>query len=139
MHRGSPDQAVMSLAMETMIRQGWGSLLPAYRQLFTSMFVTGAPLEQTASFDGLMRISASPENAAPIFSMNNSINVIDFAWLVTVPTLVLHCRGDARIPFDEGSRLAALIPNAQFVALEGDGHMLLPGTPAFNGLLEHID
>lgn len=139
MHRGSPDQASMTLAMETVIRQGWGSPLPTYRQLFTSMFMTGAPPEQTASFDELMRISASPENAARIFSMNNSINVIDIAPLVKVPTLVLHCRGDARIPFDEGRRLAAIIPNAQFVALEGESHMLLPGTPAFNGLLEHID
>lgn len=139
MHRGSPDQASMTLAMETMIRQGWGSPLPNYRQLFTSLFMTGAPSEQTASFDELMRISASPENAVRIFNMNNDIDVSDFATQVKAPTLVLHCQNDARIPFEEGRRLAALIPNAQFVALEGESHILLPGTPAFNGLFEHID
>jgi len=139
LHRGSPDQAAMTLAMETMIQQGWGSPLPTYRQLFTSMFMTGAPTEQTAGFDELMRISASPENAVRIFNMNNHIDVSDIAPHVKVPTLVLHCRDDSRIPFDEGRRLAALIPNAQFVALEGASHIMLPGTIAFDGLFEHID
>ena len=35
-----------------------------------------------------------------------------------VPTLVLHSRRDARVPFDEGRLLAALIPGARFVPLE---------------------
>jgi len=139
LHRGSPDQEAMLSAFETMIRQGWGSPLPTYRQVFTSMFMTGAAPDQTASFDELMRISASPENAVRIFHMNNEIDVSKLAPLVKAPTLVLHCRDDARIPFDEGRRLAALIPNAQFVALEGKSHILFPGTPAFDGLLSHID
>jgi len=58
---------------------------------------------------------------------------------VKAPTLVLHCRNDSRIPFDEGRRIAVLIPNSQFVALEGESHILFPGTPAFDGLFESID
>ena len=139
LHRGSPDQAAMVSAFETMIRQGWGSPLPTYRNVFTSMFMTGAAPEQTESFDELMRISASPDNAVRIFQMNNNVNVSEFAPQVKAPTLVLHCRDDARIPFDEGKRMAALIPNAQFVALEGQSHILLPDTPAFEGLFDHID
>ncbi|MEO1173021.1 MAG: alpha/beta hydrolase, partial [Myxococcota bacterium] len=42
-----------------------------------------------------------------------------------VPTLVLHALGDRRIPVETGRRLAAEIPNAQFVGLETDGHLLL--------------
>lgn len=137
--RGSADQTEMVSAFETMIRQGWGSPLPTYRQVFTSMFMTGAPPEQTASFDELMRISASPENAERIFHMNNEIDVSEFARQVKVPTLVLHCREDSRIPFEEGRRLAALIPDAEFVALEGESHIIIPGTPAFEGLLHHVD
>ncbi|MGI9357631.1 MAG: alpha/beta fold hydrolase [Rhizobiaceae bacterium] len=139
LHRGSPDQAAMVSAFETMIRQGWGSPLPTYRQVFTSMFMTGAAPEQTESFDELMRISASPENAVRIFHMNNNVNVTECAPQVKAPTLVLHCRDDSRIPFDEGKRMAALIPNAQFVALEGQSHILMPNTPAFDGLFDHVD
>lgn len=137
--RGSPDQAAMANAFKTMIQQGWGSPLPTYRQVFTSMFMAGAPPDQTASFDELMRISASPETAMRIFDMNNENDVSALTSRVRAPTLVLHCRGDARVPFDEGRRLAAMIPDAQFVALEGDSHFLLPGTSAFDGFFEHID
>ena len=34
------------------------------------------------------------------------------------PTLVLHSRGDAIISFDQGRKVAALIPGARFVSLE---------------------
>jgi hypothetical protein len=40
---------------------------------------------------------------------------------------VLHCRNDAMQPFEEGRRLAAGIPGARFVTLEGRNHIILPG------------
>jgi DNA-binding NarL/FixJ family response regulator len=45
--------------------------------------------------------------------------------------LVLHPRGDARIPFDEGRLLAGLIPGARFVPLESRNHILLEDEPAW--------
>jgi pimeloyl-ACP methyl ester carboxylesterase len=52
--------------------------------------------------------------------------------LVTVPTLVIHARGDAGVPFEEGRLLASLIPNAQFVALESKNHLLTENEPAWH-------
>jgi DNA-binding NarL/FixJ family response regulator len=43
----------------------------------------------------------------------------------------VHARGDARIPFDQGRLLAAEIPGAQFVALEGRNHILIEDEPAW--------
>ena len=48
-----------------------------------------------------------------------------------MPTLILHCRGDMRVPFDEGRKLAATIPGARFVPLESKNHVLLPDEPAW--------
>jgi DNA-binding NarL/FixJ family response regulator len=48
-----------------------------------------------------------------------------------VPTLILHCRGDTRVPFEEGCKLAAAIPGARFVPLESSNHVLLPHEPAW--------
>jgi hypothetical protein len=45
---------------------------------------------------------------------------------VRVPTLVMHSRDDARVPFDQGRRLAAAIPGARFVPL-GEPQPLDPG------------
>jgi DNA-binding NarL/FixJ family response regulator len=51
-----------------------------------------------------------------------------------VPTLILHCRGDMRVPFEEGRKLAAAIPGARFVPLESGNHVLLPEEPAWEVL-----
>jgi DNA-binding NarL/FixJ family response regulator len=42
-----------------------------------------------------------------------------------MPDLGHPCRGDAVIPFEEGRKVAALIPNAAFLPLEGQNHLLL--------------
>jgi len=48
-----------------------------------------------------------------------------------MPTLVFHVRGDAMVPFEAGRRLAAAIPNARFVPLEGKNHILLANEKAW--------
>ena len=55
-----------------------------------------------------------------------------------MPTLVVHSRRDARVPFDEGRRLAALIPGARFLALESANHVLLEVEPAFAVFVEAL-
>ena len=42
---------------------------------------------------------------------------------VSVPTLVLHRRGDQVVPFAAGQFLARRLPNARFVPLDGDVHL----------------
>jgi pimeloyl-ACP methyl ester carboxylesterase/DNA-binding CsgD family transcriptional regulator len=42
---------------------------------------------------------------------------------VTMPSLVLHRRGDRTVPIGRGRELAASLPNARFVALSGDSHL----------------
>ena len=55
---------------------------------------------------------------------------------VSVPTLVLHARDDARVPFEAGRRMAAGIPGARFVPLQGRNHLFLESEPAFGQFLE---
>ena len=57
---------------------------------------------------------------------------------VKVPTLVLHCRNDAAVAFDEGRRLAAGIPGAKFVALESRNHLVLESEPAWEKFSSEI-
>jgi pimeloyl-ACP methyl ester carboxylesterase len=42
---------------------------------------------------------------------------------VVAPALVLHYRADRLIPFRGGQQLAAGLPDARFVALEGSYHL----------------
>src|SRR5262249_28986722 len=52
------------------------------------------------------------------------------------PTLVVHARGDARIPFEQGRLLAAEISGARFVTLESRNHILIEAEPAWERFCE---
>jgi pimeloyl-ACP methyl ester carboxylesterase len=114
-----------------LIRIGWARDNPAFRQLFTSLYIPGGTQEQHQWFNELARVSCPPENAAALIKIGYHIDVTTLAESVQTPTLIFHARGDAGVPFDEGRRLAALIPSARFVPLDSRNHMLLESEPAW--------
>jgi pimeloyl-ACP methyl ester carboxylesterase len=134
-HKRNPEQAD---TLVSLIRQGWGSDNPAFRQFFTSLFLPDGNPEQMQWFNDLQRITTSPENAVRIMQATGSVDVSDLLPQVRVPTLVLHGRNDAAIPIDESRRLAAGIPGARFVELETRNHLVLKGEPAWTRLLEEM-
>jgi pimeloyl-ACP methyl ester carboxylesterase/DNA-binding CsgD family transcriptional regulator len=114
-----------------LMRVGWGRENPAFRQVFATQLRPEATSEELQAFDEQMRISTSSENAARLESEMHRTDVRHLAPLIKVPTLVIHPRNDAAVPFEEGRLLAALIPNAQFVALESNNHLLTEHEPAW--------
>ncbi len=117
---------------------GWGRDNPAYRQIFTSQFIPGATPEQMRWFNELQRMSTSPDNAVRFQMEFGRIDVRDLLSRVKVPTIVLHAQGDQVVPFEEGRRVASEIPGAQFVALEGENHILLADEPAWSKFLYEV-
>jgi pimeloyl-ACP methyl ester carboxylesterase/DNA-binding CsgD family transcriptional regulator len=134
----SPQQREEAETLVKLIRLGWGRDNPAFRQVFTSQFIPGGSREQHQWFNDLERISASPENAAAIVETLHEVDVSSVAETIRVPTLVFHVRGDARVSFEEGRILAAAIPTARFVPLEGSNHVLLENEPAWRQFFEEL-
>jgi len=95
------------------------------------MFVPEASDEQERWFADLMRVTSEPEIAAQIIEATGDIDVVDRLAAVTVPTLVIHSRNDARVPYAQGRALASGIPDARFVTLESRNHILLESEPAW--------
>jgi pimeloyl-ACP methyl ester carboxylesterase len=62
---------------------------------------------------------------AQVFEMD----VRDLLPKISVPALVVHYRNDRMIPFEAGRELAAGIPGARFVPLDGDTHVFYFGDP----------
>lgn len=122
----------------TLTRRGWARNNPAYRQIFTSQFMPDATAEQMRWFNELQRVSTSAENAAKIQAESYQIDVLDRLPLVSAPTLVMHCRDDQRIPFDQGRQLAALIPHARLVALDSQNHLLIEEEPAWRAAVSEV-
>jgi len=118
--------------MTSLVRMGWGQGLPVFRRMFTTLFIPDASPEQMDWFDELQRMTADPATAVRIRQARSQDDVTDEATRVRCPTLVIHPREDALVPFAEGRLLATLIPGARFVALESRNHILLADEPAWN-------
>lgn len=123
--RGSIGQIAESDAFITMIREGWGKEIDAYVRMFGAFFMPDANAEQLSRFTALQKSATPPENAASIQLAIDSIDISSELPKVKAPTLVFHVREDARAPFEEGRRMAASIPNARFIPLEGRNHVML--------------
>jgi pimeloyl-ACP methyl ester carboxylesterase/DNA-binding winged helix-turn-helix (wHTH) protein len=132
--RGSESEIEQADAIRVLMREGWGQENPEFRMIFTARFVPGGSAEQMRWFNELQRKTTSPANAVRIRWAQDNIEVTDLLPQIKVPTLVLHCRDEGGVPFEEGRRMAAGIPGARFVALEGRNHLILetdPGWPRF--------
>jgi pimeloyl-ACP methyl ester carboxylesterase len=124
--------------MRTMIAQDWGKPDNVFAELFSlGMIPDGTPGQRRWLTD-LQRKSASTENALRFHDTGGDIQVADLLPEIAAPTLVLHARGDRRVEFDEGRNIARLIPNARFVPLDSNNHILLEHEPAWTQVKEEI-
>jgi pimeloyl-ACP methyl ester carboxylesterase len=112
-------------------RSGWGQNNPVYRQLFTSRFVPGASDEQIRWFNDLCRMTASADMAARILEFRLHVDETELLPRVSVPTLVVHARGDEAVSPAQSRLLASRIPGATLVELDSHNHILLESEPAW--------
>jgi DNA-binding SARP family transcriptional activator/pimeloyl-ACP methyl ester carboxylesterase len=80
-----------------------------------------------ARWEAYCRAGASPATAAQLYLACASSDVRPLLGRIRVPTLVLHRRGDRANPVEAGRDLAARIPGARFVELDGEDHLLWAG------------
>jgi class 3 adenylate cyclase len=135
-----PDAQLSTFAAS--VRQGWGSDVPAHRQFFTGLFMPDNPSnDDLKTFNELQRVSARSEVVASLFELSpTALSVQARLGEVTTPTLVMHRRGDAIVPFEEGRLIAAKIPGARFVPLEGNNHAIVEGeTEVWDKIVTAID
>lgn len=121
-----------------LMRVGWGGAVPAFRQVFSALYIPSAGEEQRPWYDELQQVSSSGETAATLWLSRTRIDVTDDARRMTRPALVLHARHDRAVPYDEGRRLASLLPDARFVTLETDNHVLQETEPAWEVFLAEM-
>ena len=123
--------------LQDLIRVGWGRDNPAFRQVFGALFIPAGTPEQHQWFNDLAK-TMPMESALRVRQASDVIDVREDAARIRAPTLVLHARGDAMVPFEIGRQLAAHIPGARFVPLESQNHLLLETEPAWARLLDEV-
>jgi pimeloyl-ACP methyl ester carboxylesterase/DNA-binding CsgD family transcriptional regulator len=136
--RNDPNREVLYSAMIDLVRLGWGSDNPTFRQVFTSRFFPGGTDEQLGWFNDLCLKTTSAEIAARLLESRASLDVQELLKDVRTPTLIMHSRYDDVVPISEGRILAAEIPEAQFVELDSKNHVLLESEPAWSRFCREI-
>ena len=137
-HRSNPEFRRREEALIQLMADGWGRDNPAFRQVFTSMFLPEGSPEQLRWFNELQRETTSPHIAVRLEEEFGEIDVRSLLDDVRCPVLVLHARRDEVIPFEAGRKLAARLPDARFVPLDGQNHVLLEDEPAWSRFLAEV-
>jgi pimeloyl-ACP methyl ester carboxylesterase/DNA-binding CsgD family transcriptional regulator len=130
--RGQREQEEALIAA---IRAGWASDDPAFRHLFSMLFLPHGTPEQMAWYDELLRTTTSTETAVELYRARGAVDVLDAAPKVQARTLVIHARDDHVVPVDEGRLLATRIPDSRLVLLDSPNHILLADEPAWEEFL----
>ena len=128
-----------SEALGQLVKVGGGRPESTFRRVFTSMMIPNATEEQMTWLDELQKVAASANTAFESRKAYRESDVTHLLHRITQPTLVLHCRGDRVVSFEEGRHLASAIPNAHFVPLESDNHIVLEDEPAWPVFVHEVE
>ena len=102
-----------------LVKRDWGG--PVALNVWAPGLVGNAPAERW--WAKLLRQGTSPSGAAALIRLYTKIDVRDVLPTVTVPTLVVHRKGDRMVPISAARAIAAGIPGAKLVELPGDDHV----------------
>lgn len=118
---------------------GWPQDIPGFGTFLTSLHIPDATAEQARSFNELLRLTTSAANGIALLRALVESDMQDLLPNLRCPTLVFHSRQSAVLPFDDGRKVAALVPDARFVPLESRNHIVLGTEPAWEQFVYELD
>ena len=100
------------------VRAHWG----LGSRLLSDIFIGGADSAEHERFARFQREAATAETAAALLGLVYRLDVRAHLPLVRRPALVVHRRDDRAVPYRLGREVAAAIPGATFIPLQGSAH-----------------
>ncbi|HET8767972.1 MAG TPA: alpha/beta fold hydrolase [Pedococcus sp.] len=91
--------------------------------ILTELFAPEADAGTRLALAAYQRAASSTETAVALLRLAYSVDVRAALPRVQAPTLVLHRRGDRAAPLAQARLLAAQVPGAELVELEGRSHL----------------
>ena len=135
----NPEEVPQFGAIARLVPQYWGSESAAFHQMFTAMFLPDGNATQNKLFNEMQRTSATPETAFAFMKSIGDLDVREVASEVNIPALVMHRKGDLVIPVKHGQRMAAQLPNARMVLLDGSNHWMITDDSDMDHIVDLID
>ena len=121
-------------------RTGWESNSPAFRQIFTSLYLPSGTAADLDGFNALQRASASGETVA-LWWQRPSMSREDlqrYARAIDVPALIMRRRGDQLSSMSDTQLLATLVSDSRLVTFDGDNHFFLAHEPELDVFIETV-
>lgn len=108
----------VSAAILSTVRAHWG----LGSRLLGDIFLGGAEPAEQERFGRLQREASTAETAAALLDFVYRVDVRDQLPLIRAPVHVVHRRDDRAVPYRCGREVAAAIPGATLVPLQGIAH-----------------
>lgn len=105
-------------ALAALVRSAWG----IGSRTLADIFAPDSPAEREA-FGAYQRAASTSDTAADLLQLTYEYDVRDLLPDVGVPTLVVHRAGDRAVGLRAGREVAALVPRAELVVLDGGAHL----------------
>jgi pimeloyl-ACP methyl ester carboxylesterase/DNA-binding CsgD family transcriptional regulator len=115
----APERVEKLVFFGSYVRTNW----PLAAQMLAGLILPRADGDAIEALSRYQRHAATADVAAAFLELDLTSDVRSCLTSVTQPTLVVHRRGDRTVPISHGRELARLLPNARFVALDGDSHL----------------
>lgn len=131
----SPAQEERCATLRKLIELGWGQNNAEFLQVFAAQFMPSGSSKIWNLVNEMTRRATSPATAVRIRRVVEHLDVSTLAKRVSCPVLVLHSRGDAAAPWEEGRLMASLIPGAELVTLDSVNHIVFADEPAWLPML----
>jgi len=106
-------------ALDNLVKAHWGLGSMA----LTAIFLPGASPQESEDFSRNQRDWANAAQAAQLLRLSCEMDAVDVLSCVRTEALVIHRRKDRAIPLEAGQRLAAELPHARLMTLDGDIHL----------------
>jgi len=138
--RATTDEEREEAALDLQIgRVAWRRDDPAFRQVFAAQFLPDESRDLWNAFNDLQRATTSTANVTRFLDTFATIDVCELATRVVCPTLVVHSRGDRRVPRRQAHELAAQIPGSRLRLLDSRNHILTAHEPAWPEFLAELE
>jgi pimeloyl-ACP methyl ester carboxylesterase len=106
-------------AIKSLVLAHWG----IGSRTITNLLAPDLPEPDVKLLSRGQRAAASPEMAAELLALTFDVDVTPLALDLQTPVLVMHRKGDRTIRHEAGRELAASLPNAELVTLNGNAHV----------------
>jgi pimeloyl-ACP methyl ester carboxylesterase len=106
-------------ALANLVEAHWGFGSDA----LTAIFLPGASPQEFETFSRNQRDWANAPKAAELLRLSCDMSAVDVLPHVCAESLIIHRREDRMIPLEAGRRLAAELPQARFMMLDGKVHL----------------